>query len=92
MNPEALRPALPEVPIEQWLSPKQIGAHFGLSSDSVYRWRSNGTIPPAFVKKFGGWRYKFHPGVVSLLEKDFEAAHLKRATERAQRDRAVAAE
>jgi hypothetical protein len=83
---------LPKVPIEQWLSPRQIAAHFGLSAFSAYRWRSNGTIPPAYFKKFGGWRYKFHPGMVSLLEEVFAAPHLKRAADRAKRDRAVAAE
>jgi hypothetical protein len=72
--------ALPEVPIEQWLTAKQLAAHFGgLDEQSAYRWRSNGSIPPAYIKKFGNWRYKFHPAVVSLLEKDFAAAHFKPA-------------
>jgi hypothetical protein len=77
MNP--VPQVLPEVPVEQWLSPKQLAAHFGLKEDSAYLWRSNGTIPPAYIKKFGNWRYKFHPAVVSLLEKDFAAAHFKPA-------------
>ena len=96
MNPVhqvcAEHPALPEVPIEKWLSPKEVAGHFGLSPFSAYRWRSNGFIPPAYVKKFGGWFYKFHPAVVSLLEKSFTAGHSKPAAVRVQPVRAGAAE
>ena len=85
-------PALPEFPIEKWLSPKEVAGHFGLSPFSAYRWRSNGFIPPAYVKKFGGWFYKFHPAVVSVLEKNFEEAHSKSAADRVQPARTGAAE
>jgi hypothetical protein len=83
---------LPDVPIEQWLSPKQLAAQFGLSPFSAYRWRSNGNIPPAYIKKFGNWRYKFHPAAVFLLGKKFAASHSKPAADRSQPARAGAAE
>jgi hypothetical protein len=96
MNPVpqscAQHPTLPDVPIEQWLSAKELAARFGLSPFSAYRWRSDGMIPPAFVKKSGDWFYKFHPAVIPVIEDVFSAAHLKRAADRAQPPRAGAAE
>jgi predicted site-specific integrase-resolvase len=63
------------VPLNQWLSAKQVAGYFGLQQWSAYRWREEGTVPEPFVKRSGRWRILFHPDVIPLLEKVFEQAH-----------------
>ncbi|HEV2331202.1 MAG TPA: hypothetical protein VGY56_20665 [Verrucomicrobiae bacterium] len=74
---------LPEVPIEQWLSAKQLAAEFFLNEDSAYRWRKSGTIPPDFVGRLKG-EYRFHPAIIPFLNAAFEAAHPSRRRDAAR--------
>ena len=84
--------ALPEVPIEQYLSAKELAAHFGgLDEQSAYRWRSNGIIPQKYIKKFGNRNYKFHPAVTSFLENKFAETHSRPRAGRGQPVRGAAA-
>jgi hypothetical protein len=86
-------PALPELPIEQWLTTAQLAAHFGgLDAQSAYRWLGQGIIPESYIKKCGKRRRKFHPAVIPVLEKIFAASHSKPAAARAQPIRAASAE
>ncbi len=62
---------LPNLPIEKWLSPKEVAGHFGLSAFSAYRWVNEGMIPDHFVRYCGTWRMRLHPDVVSYLQKKF---------------------
>jgi len=66
---------LPDIPIEDWLAPKEIAGHFGLSAWSAYRWVNEGVIPQNHVKYSGNWRIRIHPAAVPMLEKAFAAAH-----------------
>jgi hypothetical protein len=68
-------PALPEVLIEKWLSPKEVAGHFGLSQFSAYRWISEGLVPENYVRHCGKWRLRVHPSVIPLLEEKFARAH-----------------
>lgn len=92
MPVETKHPGLPELPIEQWLSPQQLAAHFGLSDGRANGWLRKGYIPPAYIKQIGKNRFKFHPSVIPVLEEVFAASHLKRAADRSQPARAGAAE
>jgi hypothetical protein len=66
---------LPEVPIEKWLSPKELAGCFGLKEDSAEAWIHNGIVPRRYVKFCGRRRMRIHPAIVEKLEEDFEAAH-----------------
>jgi predicted site-specific integrase-resolvase len=63
------------LPLEKWLSPKELAAHFGLSEDSAYRWLDEGTIARRFVRHCGRWRIRIHPAAIAELQKIFEQAH-----------------
>ena len=67
--------ALPEVPVERWLSPKELAGHFGLKEDSAEAWIHDVTVPRRYVKFCGRWRMRIHPAVLPELEKIFEEAH-----------------
>lgn len=67
--------ALPQLPIEQWLTPKELAAHFGLKEDSAYRWIDEGTVEDRFIKHCGTRRLFIHPAALAQLEKLFTAAH-----------------
>jgi hypothetical protein len=67
--------ALPSVPPEQWLSPKELAGKFGLKEDSAERWIRDGTVPRRYVKRGGDRRLRVHPAVLPILEKAFAAAH-----------------
>jgi predicted site-specific integrase-resolvase len=66
---------LPNLPIEKWLSPKEVAGHFGLSAFSTYRWINEGLIPQEFVRNCGMWRYRLHPKVIEHLQEKFATAH-----------------
>jgi len=66
---------LPAVPIEKWLSPKEVAGHFGLSPFSAYRWINEGIVPEHYFRRCGLWRLRVHPAVIPMLEKKFAAAH-----------------
>jgi len=69
------QPDLPELAIEQWLSPKEVAGHFGLSPFSAYRWIGEGLIPEKYVRCCGMWRLRLHPAVIPILQKKFIENH-----------------
>lgn len=71
----AAQPDLPHVPIERWLSAKEVAGHFGLSPFSAYRWVNEGLIPDSHVRYCGMCRIRLHPDVIGLLRKKFAANH-----------------
>jgi hypothetical protein len=62
---------LPNLPIEEWLSPKEVAAHFDLTAWTAYRWVNEGIIPDKFVRYCGLWRVRLHPDVLPYLQKKF---------------------
>lgn len=64
-----------KLPLEKWLSPKQLAAHFGLKEDSGERWIREGTVPRRLIRFCGRRRMLVHPDAVQLLENIFETAH-----------------
>lgn len=69
------QPDLPHLPIEKWLSPKEVAGHFGLQEDSAYRWHNEGLIRRELVRYCGRWRIRVHPAAIRELEILFEDAH-----------------
>jgi len=67
--------SLPDLPLEQWLSAKAVGAHFSLSEESVYRWRGQAMIPDRFVRFRSKRNFLFHPLVIDHLKETFAKAH-----------------
>ena len=64
---------LAEVPIEKWLSPKEVAGHFGLTAFSAYRWINEGIVEDHFVRRCGQRRLRIHPAAIPMLEKKFAA-------------------
>ena len=62
-------------PIEEYLSPKEVAGHFGLSPFSAYRWIGEGIVPENYVRRCGKSRLRLHPSVIPLLEEKFAGAH-----------------
>lgn len=65
---------LPHLPVEKWLTPKELAGIWGLKEDSAERWVANRTVPQKFVK-YCGRRIRIHPAAVPHLEEVFAAAH-----------------
>jgi hypothetical protein len=61
------------VPLDRWLTAKQVAGHFALNEESVYRWRQEGKIPAQYFKLCGTRRLLFHPDAIALLQAKFEA-------------------
>lgn len=74
--------ALPQLPIERWITPKQLAEHFGLKVDSAYRWIDEETVDSRFVKRCGTRRLLIHPAALPELEKIFAAEHNREACRR----------
>jgi len=69
---------LRDVSFDRWLTPKELAGHFGRMEDSAYRWKEKyipGQIPARYLRYSGPARMLFHPDIISMLEKIFEAAH-----------------
>jgi hypothetical protein len=75
MPPENKQFDLPLLPIDRWLAPKELAAHFGLQEASAYLWLADGTVPRRYIRYCGRWRMRIHPAAIPELEKIFEAAH-----------------
>ena len=73
--PPAQHPEFTLMSIEQWLSPKEVAGHFGLSPFSAYRWIDEGLIPQNMIRYCGMWRIRIHPGVIAILQKKFAENH-----------------
>lgn len=63
------------LPIEKWLSPKEVAGHFGLQSWSCYRWINEGIVPEEYIRYCGMWRVRLHPAVTDYLAQKFAEAH-----------------
>lgn len=61
------------LPLDRWLTAKQVAGHFALNEESVYRWRKEGKIPARYFKLCGRRRFLFHPDVLAYLEMQFRA-------------------
>jgi hypothetical protein len=66
---------LPQIPIEQWLSAKQVAVEFGVNEDTVLRWWHQGLptgrdIPDRYVKRRGFKDYLFRPEVVEFIRSE----------------------
>ena len=71
------RPA--RVPIEQWLTAKQIGVEFCVNEDTVLRWWHQGlpggkAIPEDYMRRRGFKEYLFHPAVIDFIKQEQSAA------------------
>src|SRR5208282_1652705 len=71
-NTIAAKPALPDVPIEHWLSAKAVGSEFGVNEDTILRWWSRGLptgqrIPGEYHRQHGHHRHLFHAQIVSFI-------------------------
>ena len=55
-----------------WLTPKQMGAQFGVNRASVYRWRDEGLIGAEFVRFAGKRKILISAEAVASLEKYFQ--------------------
>lgn len=62
------------VPLERWLTAKQVAGEFALKAQSAYRWFNEGRIPTGYAKPCGTRRLLFHPDVIAELQKQFEAS------------------
>jgi len=63
---------LPALPIERWISAKQIGAEFGVDADTVLLWWKKGLptglkIPRQFHRRRGSRRHLFHLETVAFI-------------------------
>ena len=64
--------SLPEVPIGQWLSAKQVAAEFGVDEDTILRWWHGGLptgrdIPREYHRRWGFFRHLFHPQIIEFI-------------------------
>jgi hypothetical protein len=66
---------LPNLPFEQWLTPKELAGRFFLNEESAYRWRTEGLIPERYVRFRGTRLLMFHPKAIEHLEAIFRKAH-----------------
>ena len=63
---------LPALPIERWISAKQIGAEFGVDADTALLWWKKGLptglkIPRQFHRRRGSRRHLFHLETVAFI-------------------------
>ena len=70
---------LPNIPVDQWLTAKQIGAELFVDEDTVLRWWHQGLptgkdIPPRFMLRHGFKEYLFHPAVLDFIRQEQSAA------------------
>jgi hypothetical protein len=75
LMPNGTQPDLPNLPFEQWLSPKELAGRFFLNEESAYRWRTEGLIPEHFVRFRGTRLLMFHPKAIEHLQEIFRKAH-----------------
>ncbi len=54
-----------------WLTPLQLGQHFGLSRKTIYNWREDGIIPKKFIQNSGRRRFHISSAAVPYLETEF---------------------
>lgn len=74
---DAKETALPEVPMEKFLSAKEIGAQFGVDEDTVLRWWHQGLptgkeIPREYHRRRGFFGHLFHPQVLDFIRREQE--------------------
>jgi len=63
------------IPLEKWLSPKELAGHWGLKADSAENWIADGTVPRQMVRHCGRKRLLVHPDAIPLLQQIWNAAH-----------------
>lgn len=75
------QPVPPKIKPEEWLTAKELAAHFGLSDNAAYRWRCE-LIPDVhprtktvLIRYAGTARIFFHVDVIGFLQEQFEARH-----------------
>ena len=55
------------------LTPTQLGAHFGVNRDTIYRWRQEGIIPADQVTFAGRRKLLFACQLIPVLEAKFRS-------------------
>lgn len=66
---------LPSLPLDQWLTAKELAARLGVSPQSVHRWRDEGAIPEGLWRRCGFKLVYFRPESVAWLQERFDEAH-----------------
>jgi hypothetical protein len=70
--PEETKPQPASLPVARWISAKQIGAEFGVDSDTVLYWWHKGLptgvkIPRRFHRRRGSRRHLFHLETIAFI-------------------------
>lgn len=67
------QPELPALAFDQWLTPKEVGAIFGVDGDTFLIWwhcglpDGLGDIPLHYMRPRGFRNYLFHPAVIDFI-------------------------